>query len=238
MEMLNHGTLRNKSNNRIEPYGMYLLDTDHIGRMMALQQHVYDLLPNKEVLVMDKPHEIESGIESGGMVIGVCNGSGDLVAYRYIAVPGSRPGNMGYDLNFDKGIMNRVAHLETTVVHPNYRGNNLQSLTLQTGIERLRNSDTHHLLCTVSPFNFFSLANIMGNGLQIKALKRKYGTSAEGHDGVWRFILHRDLHDDVMSFNDYIQVGIDMFNKQKILLENGFVGLDLSKDGSWLSFAR
>lgn len=238
MEMLNHGTLKNKSNNSIEPYAMYLLDTGHIDRMMALQQHVYDLLPNKEVLVMDKPYEIESGLKAGGMVIGVSNGAGELVAYRYIAVPGDQPGNMGYDLNFDKGLMNNVAHLETTVVHPHYRGNNLQSKTLQTGMDLLRKSSTHHLLCTVSPFNFFSLANIMGNGLQIKSLKRKYATAPDGNDGVWRFILHRDLHDEALAFNDYIQVGIDRFNKQKTLLENGFVGLDLSKDGSWLSFAR
>src|SRR5690606_3348903 len=117
----------------------------------------------------DMYHEIKNG----GKIIGVLNSKDRLIAYRYISIPGIRNHNLGLDIGIPHEQLKKVIHLETTVVDPIYRGNGLQDLTLQIASKLVRKEGYRHLLCTVSPYNFYSLYNVMKNGLKIKALKKK-----------------------------------------------------------------
>ncbi len=85
-----------------------------------------------------------------------------------------------------------MAHLETTVVHPDYRGNSLQSLTLQQAIPMVQDLGYKPPAMHSIPQNIYSLYNIMKNGLRVKA-EEKIRQSEDGSDGLWRFILHRNL---------------------------------------------
>ncbi len=228
-----------KDSKVIENYTMRLTSVDELRAVAELQAYVYEQLPNKQVLYMDSYEEMLKDIESGAKIIGVFNETDELIAYRHIGFPGKDVRNLGYDITMPEIELEKVVHLETTVVHPDYRGNGLQSLTLQHAVSMVKVLGYRHLLCTVSPQNLFSLYNIMKNGLKIKALKRKYGTDEMKSDGLWRFILHRDL--EMSAYRSPIEFFTSKLNdleEQKDLIENGYIGYWMLMEKRMLNYVR
>ncbi|HYE82502.1 MAG TPA: GNAT family N-acetyltransferase [Clostridia bacterium] len=241
MMVLKTGQLTKHIGERTEQdqYVMRLLAIDELKAAVALQKYVYEQLPNKQVLYMDSYEEMLEDMKNGAKLIGVYNKAGELIAYRHIGFPGKSPKNLGNDINMPMEEQAKVAHLETTVVHPDYRGNSLQSLTLQQAIPMVKKLGYGHLLCTVSPQNFYSLYNIIKNGLRVKALKKKYGTDKDGKDGIWRFILHRNLETIYAGKASHLlRIPLGDLEKQKKLINDGFVGLWLSKESKLLNYVR
>jgi GNAT superfamily N-acetyltransferase len=241
MRILRTGQLNKHKDERTEKdeYIMRLITIDELRDVVALEKYVYDQLPNKQVLYMDSYEEMFDDMKQGAKVIGVFNKARDLIAYRYIGFPGMARKNLGNDINIPEQELIKVAHLETTVVHPEYRGNSLQSLTLQQAMPMVKDFGYSHLLCTVSPQNIYSLYNIIKNGLRIKALKRKYGTDDNGRDGVWRFILHRNLEPaPVRKTNQLLSIPLVDLEHQKKIIDEGFIGLWLSKETRLLNYVR
>ena len=241
MMVLKTGQLIKHKDERIEKdeYVMRLIAKEELRDAVALQKYVYDQLPNKQVLYMDSYEEMFDDMKQGAKVIGVFNKAGEMIAYRYIGFPGCSDKNLGNDINMPKQELNKVAHLETTVVHPDYRGNSLQSLTLQQAMPMVQEFGYSHLLCTVSPQNVYSLFNIMKNGLRIKALKKKYGTEENGKDGMWRFILHKNLKPmAARKTNQLLSIPLGDLEQQKKLIHDGFVGLCLFKESKLLNYVR
>jgi ribosomal protein S18 acetylase RimI-like enzyme len=239
--LLNKGqVLKNKHENmELEEYKMELLGKDRLREVIELQQHVYDKLPNKDVLYMDSYYEMLEDMDAGAKIIGVQNEKNRIIAYRYIAFPGKTKRNLGYDINLFEEEMNKVVHLETTVVDPNYRGNNLQSLTLEAAKKIVLADGYEHFLCTVSPHNFYSLYNIMKSGLMIKALKKKYGSAEAGDDGLWRFILHSDIKkQSILNPVDLVISKWANLDKQKELIDQGYIGSELCKDNRVLNYIK
>lgn len=241
MKTLKTGQLVRHKDEGIEQdvYEMRLITKEELGAVIDLQQYVYDRLPNKNVLYVDTYKDMFDDMKLGAQVIGVYNGNKELIAYRYIGFPGQNDKNLGLDINLPTNELKRVAHLETTVVRPDYRGNSLQSLTLQQAVPLIEELGYRHLLCTVSPQNFYSLFNIMKNGLKIKALKKKYGSEENGKDGLWRFILHRDIErKGFFKTNQFINTKFDNIEEQLNLINEGFVGYWLDKDNKELNYVR
>ncbi len=239
--MLKTGQLIKHIGDRTEQdeYIMRLITMDELRDVIALEKYVYRQLPNKQVLCMDSYEEMFDDMKQGAKVIGVFNKARDLIAYRYIGFPGRAEKNLGNDINMPMQELTKVAHLETTVVHPQYRGNSLQSLTLQQAIPMVKDFGYNHLLCTVSPHNIYSLFNIIKNGLRIKALKKKYGTTADGNDGMWRFILHRDLRPiTARKTSELLSIPLVDLDQQRKIIDEGYVGLWLFKDTKLLDYVR
>jgi hypothetical protein len=236
--ILNQGYLvkRKTSTRQVEPYTMRLVEAKEIDSVMHLQHQVYEGLPNKQVLYKDTKFEMLDDLYNGALIIGVYNSEDRLISYRYISFPGNSKKNLGNDIHLFENELDRVVHLETTLVDPEYRGNRLQSLTLSKAIELIEPMEMKHLLCTVSPYNLFSLYNIMSAGLNIKALKRKYGD--ETQNGMWRFILHRDISNDT-AWNDLNakSLKMDSLMEQKFLIEKGYVGYKLNKDTQMIQYS-
>lgn len=234
--ILNQGyVIKRKSLDRqVERYTMRLVEAREIESVLKLQSLVYDGLANKEILYKDTKLEMLEDLSQGGMIIGVFNSVEELISYRYISFPGHSKKNLGYDIHLDSSQLNKVVHLETTLVSTDYRGNRLQSLTLSKAIDLIEPMKMKHLLCTVSPYNIFSLYNIMNAGLSIKALKRKYG---DGHDGVWRFILHKNLNAEDALDRHFKQLKMDSIQEQKILIEKGYIGYNLIKESQMIQYA-
>ncbi len=236
--ILNQGYLvKRKSNTRhVESYTMRLVEAREIDVVVNLQNLVYDGLPNKEVLYKDSKIEMLDDLYNGAKIIGVFNSVDQLISYRYISFPRNSSKNLGRDIALDLSELDKVVHLETTLVDPMYRGNRLQSLTLEKAIEIIEPMDMKHILCTVSPYNLFSLFNIMSAGLNIKALKRKYGLEYE--NGMWRFILHKDLSMDLSRcFDDTKHLKMDRIHEQKKLIEDGYIGYNLVKESQMIQYS-
>lgn len=236
--ILNQGYLvKRKSDARhVESYTMRLVEAREIDAVMKLQNLVYEGLPNKEVLYKDTKFEMLDDLYNGAKIIGVFNSVDQLISYRYISFPRHSSKNLGRDISLNLSELDKVVHLETTLVDPMYRGNRLQSLTLEKAIEIIEPMDMKHIMCTVSPYNLFSLFNIMSAGLNIKALKKKYGV--EYDDGMWRFILHKDLSIDLRNcFDDTKHLKMDRIHEQKKLIENGYIGYNLVKESQMIQYS-
>ena len=94
-------------------------------------------------------------------------------------------------------------------------------------------------MCTVSPQNIYSLFNIIKNGLRIKALKKKYGSEKDGKDGMWRFILHRNLEPKAVNkMGQNISIHVADLEGQGKLIDEGFVGLWLFKESKLMNYVR
>lgn len=241
MMVLKTGQLIKHNGEKVEQdeYVMRIITTGELKAAVELQKYVYEQLPNKQVLYMDSYEEMLEDMKDGAKIIGVFNKAGEIIAYRYIGFPGCSEKNLGYDINLTSRELSKVAHLETTVVHPDYRGNSLQSLTLQQALPMVREFGYNHVLCTVSPQNVYSLFNIIKNGLKIKALKKKYGTDKDGKDGMWRFILHRNLEPvTARKTSQLLSISLGDLEHQKKVINEGFVGLWLFKESKMLSYVR
>lgn len=235
--MIKGKLVRKIGNEKIyEDYYMRLVSLDEVNLLMELQEHVYRNLPNKNVLFCDEYDDIYSDLKGDSRILGVFNNVDKLIAYRYISIPGMSEKNLGLDLGFSDEELRHVAHLETTVVHPEYRGNNLQSLTLINLIPQILDLGYNHLICTISPQNPYSLYNIMKNGLSIKALKRKYVTK-ENENGLWRFILHTDLNEEVDLKKASIKtLELHSYEEQARLISLGYIGHRLCKDENLIDY--
>ena len=236
--ILNKGNIfKNKSETmELEDYSMKLITKDRLNEVIELQHLVYEGLTNKDILFMDSYNDMLGDLEQGAKIIGVINSKNEIIAYRYIGFPGIDKRNLGYDIALPEIELNSVVHLETTVVNPIYRGNWLQSLTLQVASALVKKEGYHHLLCTVSPYNFYSLYNVMKNGLKIKALKRKYGTDTD--EGLWRFILHSDLDKPLLNPIDLVISKWANLELQKELINDGYVGYEIMKDTRQLNYIK
>lgn len=222
-----------------DKYIMRTIAEGELETAVKLQKYVYEQLPDKQVLYMDSYEEMLSDMQNGAKIIGVFNKEEEMIAYRYIGFPGAAEKNLGIDIKLPEEELTKVAHLEATVVHPDYRGNSLQSITLQQSIPFIRETGYSHVLCTVSPQNVYSLFNIIKNGLRIKALKKKYGTDKDGKDGMWRFILHRNLEPKAAKkTSSLLSIPLGDLEHQKKLISEGFVGLWLYKESKILSYVR
>lgn len=237
--ILNQGfILKRKSDQRqVEPFEMRLVNAKELNKVVDLQHHVYEGLPNKEVLYMDTKSEMLEDLYNGAMIIGVFNNQNQLISYRYVSFPGYAQRNLGRDIGLNMQELLKVVHLETTLVHPDYRGNRLQSLTLKKAVDLIEDMNMRHLICTVSPYNLFSLHNIMSAGLNIKALKKKYGTADT--DGLWRFILHKDLkQEQSVDLNDVVLLKMDHLKAQRKLIDSGYIGYHLSRENQMIQYAH
>ncbi len=223
--ILRKGVLKKRIGNSYEKkeYVMELLGIDRIPEVIDLQNIVVQKLSFSEIFQPDSKEFIKQELVNGGKIIGVYS-EDELVAYRFITIPKKRTMNLGEDLHISKKELQRVGHLESTIVHPDYRGNGLQRKTLKHALAIFDYLGYYHVCSTISPKNYHSLKNIMSGGLVIKKLKEKYG-------GKMRFILHRNLKNNQpkMYTKNILINDINILKEEKVL-ERGFEGYQAIKN--------
>ncbi|WP_129597906.1 hypothetical protein [Anaerophilus nitritogenes] len=218
----------NGNNTTNHPYIMRLIKLEELEKVVSFQNFVYDLLTDKQILYIVSYEDMIEDMKLGAKIIGIFNKEDELIAYRHISFPGLSDRNLGKDIQLPENELVKVAQLERTLVHPDYRGNNLQRITFQGAIPLLKELGYRHLLTTISPFNLFSLLNTMQNGLKIKALKQKYQTGKDTNDGLWRFILHKDLESIIdIDYTQSVTVPLEDLETQQNLINDGFIGVEL-----------
>ena len=78
-----------------------------------------------------------------------------------------------------------MVHMDTSVVHPAYRGQGLQRKMVQTAEKALSGRGEKILLCTVHPENQYSLRNMQTQGYSIRKRVEMYGSE--------RYILQKNI---------------------------------------------
>ncbi len=174
------------------PYTFKEVEREALTRVLALQEEVYETLPDRTVFVRDTEEEMRKGLSEGGIVLGVWTSEGELAGYRYVSYPGRHVRNLGYDLGFEGAKLEDALQLESTVIAPAHRGQGLQKATFEMLVKSHLIRRPSCFVCTIAPKNIGSLKNMMRAGLVIKALKHKYA-SETAPEGVLRFILYGDV---------------------------------------------
>jgi GNAT superfamily N-acetyltransferase len=190
---------------------------------MELQQIVIDNLLRKDTLQPFSAGFMEEHLERKGFVLGVISGK-ELLAFRNVYFPDidDTEWNLGIDLGFPPGILNKVANLQMVCVHPSYRGNSIAAAMNRHAVRLIKELGIHcHLCATVSPYNFWNIRVLLNSGFIIKKLTLKYG-------GKLRYIVHHDLYSQVCLEPDCSQsVVLTDFVKQQEILNSGWFGTDL-----------
>ena len=154
-------------------------------RFIEFLEEIRDGMSNKEWLYLDPPELVREMIADGTMELWLAVDGDRLAAVFDILYPGLDSCNYGYDLNLTESELLQVVHMDTSAVHPDYRGQGLQGRMVHTAERELVGSGKRILLCTVHPENQFSLNNMLEQGFEIQKRVRKYGSE--------RLILRKNI---------------------------------------------
>ncbi|OAK31605.1 benzoate transporter [Bacillus wiedmannii] len=220
MTVLYEGTL--KQNN--ESFHVTLLSLEHIEQILSLQNIVVEALEDKSRLQPLSQEEFQYILEGNGMMIGAFI-ENELIAFRALLVPPIDDEHLGLDIGIAESELHRVIYQEISNVHPNSRGNGMQKILATVIMDELQNEDSKYdyVCCTVAPFNIPSLKDKFAQGMEIAALKKKYG-------GSMRYVFVKELRGDKeRNWTDVKSVPMSDAVGQQALLSEGYRGYEMVK---------
>lgn len=220
MTVLYEGTL--KQNN--ESFHVTLLSLEHIEQILSLQNIVVKALEDKSRLQPLSQEEFQYILEGNGMMIGAFI-ENELIAFRALLVPPIDDEHLGLDIGIAESELHRVIYQEISNVHPNSRGNGMQKILATVIMDELQNEDSKYdyVCCTVAPFNIPSLKDKFAQGMEIAALKKKYG-------GSMRYVFVKELRGDKeRNWTDVKSVPMSDAVGQQALLSEGYRGYEMVK---------
>lgn len=165
----------NLKNKNCERVLIRSLDESDVSDVLELQDNVYESLPNKDWFQKDSKRDIFKNITESGIGCGAFCGD-VLIAHSIMSFPGIDTHNLGIDIDLPREELVHVAHIETVVVNPEYRGNGLQLILMKILIKKAMGKGYFHILATVSPQNDFSRKNFQRCGFKRIVTKLKYGS--------------------------------------------------------------
>ena len=124
-------------------------------------------------------------MEDGTMDLWLAMDRGQIAAAFDVLYPGMKSFNYGYDLGLTEQELLQVIHMDTSAVHPSFRGQGLQGKMVREAEVALSGQGKKILLCTVHPENKYSLNNMLKHGYVIQKRVLKYGSE--------RFILRKEI---------------------------------------------
>ncbi len=220
MTVLYEGSL--KQNN--ESFHVTLLSREHIEQILSLQNVVIEALEDKGRLQPLSQEEFQYILGGNGMMIGAFI-ENELIAFRALLVPPIDDEHLGLDIGLPESELHRVIYQEISNVHPNCRGNGMQKILANVIMDELQKEDSEYdyVCCTVAPFNIPSLKDKFAQGMEIAALKEKYG-------GSMRYVFVKELRKDIeRDWSDVKSVPMSDAGGQQVLLSEGYRGYEMEK---------
>lgn len=222
MTVLYKGSL--KQNN--DPFHVTLLSKEHIEQILLLQNVVVEALEDKSRLQPLSQEEFQYILEGNSMMIGAFI-KNELIAFRALLVPPIDDEHLGLDIGLSESELHRVIYQEISNVHPNCRGNGMQKILATVIMDELQkeNNKYDYVCCTVAPFNIPSLKDKFSQGMEIAALKEKYG-------GSMRYVFVKELREDKeRNWTEIKSVPMNNAGGQQALLSEGYRGYEMEKVG-------
>ncbi|MFW5794358.1 MAG: GNAT family N-acetyltransferase [Bacillota bacterium] len=154
------------------------------NKIHELMTFINDLIKDESIFDLDDIAFVKRHIKETGFTIGVFNKE-ELIAFLIVRIPNKETDNLGYDLEIKE--LDKIVHMESLGVHPDYRGKGLQKKMIEFAEkELLKMKKYKYLTCTVSPKNTHSLTNFQSMGYEVEYKTKKY-------DGYQRYILKKIL---------------------------------------------
>ncbi|KXI73838.1 benzoate transporter [Bacillus cereus] len=220
MTVLYEGRL--KQNNEL--FHVTLLSLEHIEQILLLQNVVVEALEDKSRLQPLSLEEFQYILEGNGMMIGAFI-ENELIAFRALLVPPIDDEHLGLDIGLPERELYRVIYQEISNVHPNWRGNGMQKILATVIMDELQKEDSKYdyVCCTVAPFNIPSLKDKFVQGMEIAALKEKYG-------GSMRYVFVKELRGvKERDWTDIKSIPMNNAGGQQALLSEGYRGYEMEK---------
>ncbi|MEI6103398.1 MAG: GNAT family N-acetyltransferase [Methanothrix sp.] len=191
--------------------------------VIKLQEIVLHGLKDSEIYYPASQEKLKKYLSEKTFALGVLTGEG-LIGFNCIHTPGDEQDNLGRDIGMSKEDLKKVAHIKFSFVHPDYRGNSFQLKLIKYTLDVINSVGCCHVLCTVSPKNYYSLRNMFQSGFLIKEITKKYG-------GLIRCILFKNICISAHpTWQDVMIIKSSDIEVQKKLLNEGFLGFNVSKD--------
>lgn len=145
-----------------------------------VMKQVYEALEDKSLFICDDLNFIQEHISGRGFIVVACEQGGDggsekIVGSLIIRYPMMDEDNLGVELGLETEELLRVAHMESAVVLPQYRGMQLQGRMLAYAEQHLDKPKICYCMATVSPDNPASYRTLEQAGYRIVTTKEKYG---------------------------------------------------------------
>lgn len=151
----------------------------------GLMNEVFEGLSDKSLYVCDELEYVENMLSGGGFGVVVCNKDGKIIASFIFRYPMDSDDNLGRDIDLAEEELTKVVHMESAVVHPNYRGKDLQLKMLKYAETLIDQRKYKYFIATVSPENPASYRSFEKNGYRFVLTKEKY-------DGLTRRIYLKE----------------------------------------------
>jgi GNAT superfamily N-acetyltransferase len=198
-----------------------VLGTGDFDRVRALNDAVIGPIADAGLVVHESDDFLRAHLGPAGVTCGV-EADGALVACAVLGLPDADdPYNFGYDIGADAATRATVAHLDGCVVLPDWRGCGLQRRLADWRMTHARSAGRRIVVSAAAPRNVTSLANLFEAGLEIVALKPKFG-------GHLRFVLVRDLAADAAPAGGGAWVALDDLEVHRRRLAEGDRGVAFS----------
>lgn len=234
------GILKKKVENTYQFTDCYIgyLDISHIDEMMELKELVMNTIDNSEIFVSASKKVILEEVlnPEKGTAIGVFV-EDQLIAYRTLKFSGKIIEKMINKLDIPEEDMDKIVYLQSTVVHPDFRGNALQIKTLNLILDLAMEKGYKHVTSTISPYNYHSLKNILRSAITIRNIVTLGGTYGDKK----RFIMYNNLTlKNKKNYQEIIAIPHQDIYRHTEILNKGYIGFDISKteEGYDIIFGR
>ena len=163
---------------------------DDFSTLMQLMNLTKSIVHPSEWFVCETEESLSSMISEHGFIIIAQpenpSNSNEVAGMFAIKYPGMTPDNLGRYQSFSEEQLQLCAHMESTIVHPQYRGYHLQAQMAQEAEELLEKLPYKYLFATIHPDNQYSMNNMMRCGSRPVAQAKLYG-------GLDRVILLKEI---------------------------------------------
>ena len=201
-----------------------LTETD-ISAVLHLQDLVVRYLNDKTKLQPLSEEEYRSITTGNGLLIGVFVAE-KLISFRALVVPDTLEEHLGIDAGLSEAELGFVIYQDISNVHPDWRGLSLQKRMAAWIMAELAKSEHpfKYVCSTVAPFNIPSLKDKFAQGMEIVALKPKYG-------GHLRYIFCKEIEENSTKRDgEPILCAMADTKGQQKLLAQGYRGQKLVVD--------
>ncbi|MBD8026982.1 GNAT family N-acetyltransferase [Ureibacillus sp. Re31] len=208
-----------------QSYYVKILNKSDLPKVLALQEVVYEALPNKDILQPLSEEEFLVMLKGDGLLIGTFVGE-KLIAFRGVVAPKIDEEHLGYDIGLVKeSDLKRVLYQEISNVHPDYRGYGLQKTLAKVIMRQIDMNQYDYLAATVMPYNIASLKDKFAQGFYIVSLKYIYG-------GKLRYVFALDLREEPNYEDEPVTISMGDVESQQRLLQEGFIGVEMKPLGN------
>ena len=148
---------------------------------IRLTHRVQAGMDRTEWFAIDPDEETRELARTGDLQFWAAEAEGRMAGVFSTIRPGLREFNLGYELAMTAPELERVIHMDTAAVDPDFRGQGIQRRLISCAEEELQGKI---LLCTIHPDNRYSLQNMQKLGYSIEKKVARYGSI--------RYILRKD----------------------------------------------